>query len=401
MTSSIHFFGQFANGYSQFPTDFTQEQFETILKQAKAKVELHVQRHGDIVSYIYLRKFTSKSKTQWLGVCCDYNGVYTPCIKDIFLIFEDEYARCATKGFLLEYDDDGNIVSSVDSLYKIDNELQIVSAQIKSRVDNVLAQKSQPLPSQNYANSISERKILIFNQLTEEDFNNALANFSNITIVKDSSGAFESESERGFATKIRQKSEELKNAQKNIQELSKEVAILKNKQRNTTWVSIFAIVAVILGVIVWNNVLFPKEVTHKQMPEYVYYGPVKNKTPHGVGVAIYPNNDTTGRRYYVGNFDEGNRSDSMAMLLYQDGSVFLGNIECDSLRQGMLFNASDGTAYIGTFRENQPLFGDLFLLDPLLYYENGVLRMDLRANRTEKQKKDKYDSARRRHLKSF
>lgn len=400
MTSSIHFFGVFANGYSQFPTDYTQEQYESIIKQARAKVELHVQRRGNIISYSYIRQFSSDSGKQFLGISCEYNGIYVTDINTLFSIFEDEYARCATKGFLLEYDDEGKIISTVSSLYTVEQELQIVSSQIKGCIDEIVNQKSLPLPTENYAISLTEKKILIYNKFNENDFKEAVKQFSNIIIVKDSASAFESESEHSFSTKISKKTAELNEAKERINELNRQLITVKNKQRNTTWVFIFAILAVVLGGVVWNYVLFPSEVTHKQMSDFIYYGPVNNNEPNGVGVALYPKNDPSGRMYYVGGFSEGERNDSIAMLLYRDGSFFLGNIQSDSLRQGMFFNIEDASAYIGTFKDNKFYYGELFLLDPLIYYDSGKDYIDYNRNSlTYQQKKDFFDKKRRTHLK--
>ena len=85
---------------------------------------------------------------------------------------------------------------------------------------------------------------------------------------------------------------------------------------------------------------------------------MKNKKPHGVGVAIYPINDKDGRKYYIGRFKNGVRDDTNAILFYQDGDYYYGSMKGDKWDNGMLYMNSDRSHFKGIFAgDNIPYNG--------------------------------------------
>lgn len=106
--------------------------------------------------------------------------------------------------------------------------------------------------------------------------------------------------------------------------------------------------------------MFPSEVTHYETGEFVYYGPLQDGKPNGVGVAIYPANDKDGRKYYIGNFKKGERQDSAAILFYQDGDYYYGQMTGDKWVKGMLYMNSDNSHFVGTFQDNNPYTGNWY-----------------------------------------
>ena len=150
------------------------------------------------------------------------------------------------------------------------------------------------MPSVNY--SISKDSVASF---SIQDSSSDIVKSSRIngyTLIYKSKGynTIQINSYKGVIAKKEKESIELREEQ---QKLKQEIGRLKNKQRNTTWVSVFAIVALILGVVVWNKVLFPDIVTNYDAGEYMYYGPMENGKPNGIGIAIYPKNDKMKRLY--------------------------------------------------------------------------------------------------------
>ena len=134
---------------------------------------------------------------------------------------------------------------------------------------------------------------------------------------------------------------------------------MKNKQRNIKLVSILGVVAVVLFGVVYVKVINPSEVTKKDMGAYVYYGPMKDGEPNGTGVAIYHNNDEDGRLYYYGNFTDGQRIDSNAIMFYKDGSYFKGSMDEDKWDKGIFFDV-EKEHFIGEFNNNTPWNGDWY-----------------------------------------
>jgi hypothetical protein len=88
---------------------------------------------------------------------------------------------------------------------------------------------------------------------------------------------------------------------------------------------------------------------------------MRNNKPEGIGVAIYHTYDPDGRKYYIGNFENGERQDSSAILFYKDGDYFYGNMVGDKWENGLLYRQSDGTYFKGTFDSiNQPYNGEWY-----------------------------------------
>ena len=154
-------------------------------------------------------------------------------------------------------------------------------------------------------------------------------------------------------------------------EIEKELKAAQAKQRNTLWVGILSVAVAILGVILYFKVLNPSEVTRYQTGEFIYYGPLKNRKPHGVGLAIYPENDYDGRKYYIGNFDDGERQDDEAVLFYQNGDYFYGSMKGDEWNRGVFFSNSTSSHFEGSFRNNIPYNGTWFTHQKLYDVRDG------------------------------
>lgn len=78
---------------------------------------------------------------------------------------------------------------------------------------------------------------------------------------------------------VARKDKQIQELQDECTKLKSEVSSLKNKQRNTKWVAMLSIVALVLFGIVYVKVINPSEVTKKDMGAYVYYGPMENGEP--------------------------------------------------------------------------------------------------------------------------
>lgn len=102
----------------------------------------------------------------------------------------------------------------------------------------------------------------------------------------------------------------------------------------------------------WNKVLFPDIVTNYDAGEYMYYGPMENGKPNGIGIAIYPKNDKMKRLYYYGNFTDGQRVDSAAIMFYKDGSYFRGSMNNDKWFKGIFFDVEKSILSVNLIMEN-------------------------------------------------
>ena len=288
-------------------------------------------------------------------MCVLLNGIMFSQIGRLFPIFENTVADMVTRGDILHFDDQGKIISSIDNLNNKQQEVERIVSVFKNQISD-LNSNAIKLPPVSYGISSSESKTFSDSD-KNEDIVNAACKYGYTYILK--SHDYNTTSLNGYKSILIRLNKKLTTQQNECTELKSQISSLKNKQRNTLWVSLFAIASLILGVIVWTQVLFPSEVTKKDMGEFVYYGPMENGEPNGTGVAIYHSDDKDGRLYYYGNFTDGKRVDNNAIMFYKDGSYFKGSMDEDKWHKGIFFDI-EKAHFVGEFKDNSPWNGDWY-----------------------------------------
>lgn len=352
MNISVYLFGKFEHGYSQYPADYSKSIFEVCYRNSKAVSQIAIHRNGDLMYYVYIRILDDGN---YIGLCSVINGKMLTQIDGLFAIFENVIENMVRNGYLICFNDKGDIVSNAGKLYENREEIDLISSSLRHTMEQMEA-TSAILPPVNY--SSSKDSIAEFS-LCDNQKDIQISSYTNsYTMVYKSKGFNTTlvNSYKGVITKKEKENAQLREEQSN---LKNEVTRLKNKQRNTTWVSVLAIASLVLGTIVWTQVLFPSEVTKKDMGEFVYYGPMENGEPNGTGVAIYHKNDKDKRLYYYGKFINGKRVDDNAIMFYQDGSYFKGSMNNDKWFKGTFFDVND-EHFVGEFKNNQPWNGEWY-----------------------------------------
>lgn len=354
MNISTYIFGKLGRGYSQYPDDYTSNIFKVFVNNGKAKTQIAIHRDNDLMYYGYIRNLEDDC---YIGLCVVINGHYIVKLDNLFDIFEKEIELMVRNGYFIHYNDQGEIVSS--SL-KIKDDKDAIREIGMSLVKVFGGMKTMPLPSVNYGSSSNSVKSFS----VEDDSNDVVSSSycTDYTFLYKSRG-YDTYSMLGYKgaisrlkNNIEKLNKDLKNRTAQIESLQAQLAKQKQKQRNVKWVTILAIIAIILGTVVWNKVLFPNEVTKYDAGEFLYYGPIRDGKPNGTGVAIYPKNDRDKRLYYYGNFFNGNRVDTDAIMFYQNGSYFKGSMRNDQWYKGLLYDV-EGEHFVGEFRNNRPYIG--------------------------------------------
>ena len=158
MKAEVYIFGNFLNGYSQYPDNYTQKLFKDISKSRKAASEIVYHREGPLTYYIYLRDISRSSNT-FIGLCYVFNGIYIRDFSFLFDIFEDVVTNIVVKGELLEFTNDGHLTTQVNELYKNSQELQSITEYLNSKISS-LGRYAEKLPPANF--SISNKNAPYF-----------------------------------------------------------------------------------------------------------------------------------------------------------------------------------------------------------------------------------------------
>jgi hypothetical protein len=367
MNLSVYIFGEFEGGYNQYPTDYTNDYFKEFYRRAKAPTQIAIHREGDVMYYAYIRKLEDD---KYLGICAVVNGLLFKHIDKMFSVFENLFTGLVERGDLVEFNEKGSITTRVKRLYMNTEQISLLAEAIRISFEKMETVKLPPI---NYGRS----KDSVKNFTLKDDLNEisrATSDYAYTYVYKQE--GYNTETLNSYSKILGRVIEEKEALERRCVDLSSQLRKAKNEQRNMKWVSLLGFVALVLFVIIWNKVINPSEVTKYQTGEFVYYGPLNsNHKPDGIGVAIYPENDSQHRRYYVGGFKNGSRQDSIAMLLYKNGSFFYGKMVDGEWEKGTYYNIEDKSTYEGTFKDNRPSWGDHYELRKVCQYQDGEIKI--------------------------
>ena len=363
MNISVYLFGEFSSGYSQYPIDYTSSIFQDFRHNSKANTQIAIHRDRDLMYYAYLRKMENGKD---FGICCVLNGMMLTQVDGLFKLFETAMSMQIARGTYVRFADDGTITTG-DSATASKEEYNLLADYLRNQLEKI---QTTSLPPVSYSNANTSVK-----DFTIDDPNNDIVKSSSVysyTYIYKSKGydTAQTNSYKGIIAKQKRPNVEL---QKRCGDLSVKLAKEKVKQRNMKWVGFLGAIVFVFGIILWNKVLFPSEVTRYETGEFVYYGPLNsNHEPNGIGVAIYPSNDPQKRKFYIGNFTNGKRQDKEAMLLYQNGDYYYGSMDEDKWKNGILYMKTDNSHFTGDFNENKPYNGMWYDHKAVLQVNDGI-----------------------------
>ncbi len=352
MNSSVYIFGKLSSGYTQYPDDGSREIFQKFYSSAKATTQLCIRRSGNLIYYGYIRKLEGN---QYIGLCVLLNDYLHKSLNKLFDLFENTFFQMVSKGLLIHYDEKGNIISTISHLYEHPEEIKLLASSLKGGFDQMDAYCSK-LPPVDF--SVTSDSVKQFS-IRDDNYADILkSTYTNGYTIVYKSHDYQSEQLNSFSAKLAQSYKEKSELKNQVSELKSKVNKLQQQKRNTRWVGILAVATAILGLILWFKVINPAEVTNKRLNEYNYYGPMVDGEPHGVGVAVYHPGDEYGRKFYIGRFVNGKRQDDNAMLLYDSGDFFYGEMDEDHWVKGTFYYNSENNHFTGTFDEdNEPYTG--------------------------------------------
>lgn len=356
MNNSTYLFGSIGGRFYQMPHDYLNSVLSDLPKKKSFKQsQIVVHRDSNLMYYCYIRQLSAKD---YLGICVLVNDIYMTDMAAMFAQFEKCITSLVVDGEILKFSEKGDVEFACNTFIEKSDYVNHFLGELHTSFS--LLGKEKKLPVLNYAVSKDDCKVFECYD-KPEDILRASYTYGYTFVYKDKNYSTASlNSYKGVITQKEKKIVELKAEINKLtdskKELAKQVNSLKNKQRNMKWVGVFALVAFVLGVIVWDKVLFPSIVTNYDAGEYMYYGPMENGKPNGIGIAIYPKNDKMKRLYYYGNFTDGQRVDSAAIMFYKDGSYFRGSMNNDKWFKGIFFDV-EKEHFIGEFNNGEPWNG--------------------------------------------
>lgn len=251
MKATTYIFGNFADGYSQYPDNYTRDLFAPLAKSRKGATELIYHRDGGLTYYIYTREISRSAKT-FIGLCYVFNDILITDFSFLFNIFEDTITNIVVKGELLEFTNEGNLSTKVSQLYTNAEELQRISDYLNSKLSSI-GRYAEKLPAQNFAVPTSEWKNFTFDEL--DSIKSVVKNYSNIRVIKGEN--YDTDSLKGYAHKLKTKNEEIKTLTNEIFKLKGEISTLKRQKKQ------FAVVVVLIIIIAIGLLIFMAKINDK------------------------------------------------------------------------------------------------------------------------------------------
>lgn len=183
MNASIYIFGEFSDGYTQYPMDNMQTVFQAMYSRSSARAQIIVYRDRDMMYYGYIRKLDNTERSH-VGLCFSLNGLLLTNYAKLFDFFEQIITSLVVNGSIIEFKENGDVISYISRLCDrqgdVDNVLSIMYTNLQQLEPN-----SQKLPPVSFGTNKDDVKYLSTDS-DEKEIVTASHTFSNTIILKNS-----------------------------------------------------------------------------------------------------------------------------------------------------------------------------------------------------------------------
>jgi hypothetical protein len=152
MSSTVYVFGNLAEGYTQYPTDSTQDIFKFEYTRALAPAQLVIHRDGNMMYYSYILSFGKYH----IGFCTLNNGVAMFDFVKIFEIYKNLVERLVERGYIIGLDENGELRPLTSRLYLNLDELGYITDTLIEAFDQLKYTKLPPVDYSKSCDSIAE-----------------------------------------------------------------------------------------------------------------------------------------------------------------------------------------------------------------------------------------------------
>lgn len=256
MNIDVYLFGDLGDGYTQYIDDNNRILFKSIASKSKANSQLIIHRDNTLMYYTYIRRLrnSESSNGRYIGISYVLNNHFIRDIDGLFDIFEGAITTIVSRGILLEYTNNGNIIATIGKIYNAKSEFAHISSYLKNELDMYMAGRNDKLPPLDYSINTSEYKTFNFNDSRNEIIS-ALSTFSTIYIFKDDN--YENAESRSYANKLKRNNEEIKTLTSEIFNLKVEILKLKRQKKQ------FAVVIILIIIIAIGLMIFISKINDK------------------------------------------------------------------------------------------------------------------------------------------
>ena len=248
MNASIYVFGKFSNGYSQYPDDYTSSIFDTFYKHAKSVTQLSIHRECNLIYYGYIRKLEEKN---YIGFCIVLNGLLITQVNQLFSLYENLITNLVGKGYLIHFNNQGDITTNVEKLYL--NQEEIAQLQHSIRFSLQKLDYSQ-LPPVSYSKSKDSIKDFHISDNIDDIINSTYTNAYTFIYKTKGYNTSQLNSYQGVLSRLNNEKIDITNK---YEELQKDYARTLRQKKQMKLV-MFLIFILFVGSIVFFNTIETK-----------------------------------------------------------------------------------------------------------------------------------------------
>lgn len=255
MNHSIYIFGKLGAGFTQYPDDYTKRIFQVPITKLQCVSQIVLYREGNLVYYTYYRKILGEgSFEQYIGFSVCFNSVFCTNVNDLFEIFEHCVADLAINGRIIEFSNDGDIISNTDSLYLQQVEINRLVSLISNEIDNISDKCFHKIPPVNYGGEKNSIRVCPIDD-AEKQIHILLKEIDTIIFQKNNN--YNTSLFTGFALKLKELFSKNKDLEKENSELkeSNKILIRRKKQfRLVALLTVIILISLITLLILRNNI---------------------------------------------------------------------------------------------------------------------------------------------------
>lgn len=183
INSSVYVFGRFADGYSQYPDDYSKSIFEQFYEKSTAASQITVHREGELTYYGYIRKLDEKQR--YIGFCLLFNNVMLCDVAALFETFETIVEQTVVRGKIINLNKTGKLETTLKSLAQQKDEVEQIAETLKRKIDSLTPEDTQQLPPVRY--DLNNDDSISFNAADDKkEIAAATVKYSYTYIYKDS-----------------------------------------------------------------------------------------------------------------------------------------------------------------------------------------------------------------------
>lgn len=251
MNSTVYLFGNYGQGITSYPIDYTQSLFDKFISESKAPTQLIMYRDGEIMNYGYIRRIENN---HFFGLCIQINGQYLSTVKRLFDIFEDVIANIAVRGELIRINEQGNLIETTSLLSNNPKEVERVTDYCRNEL-NKIEGMCKKLPPIDYSTSNSDRNYFKEDDNAVKIITASLKNGCTFIYKKDD---YDTLALAGYRSTLFKLNEKYTQATNHIKDLDNELTTLR-KQKKQMGIVVCLILVLFIGSIVFFSVMESKD----------------------------------------------------------------------------------------------------------------------------------------------